>query len=185
MSVATRISRHLRITELTTLAILLLLIGAVTSVAFDSPAKKTISPSVKSYDSLTVEVKYKRLQAPTTSTTTTTTTVKRRTVASAPLAAPQGEWIAQCKIWMQGVIADDQQDIAIKLIERESHCNPSARNPNSSAGGIPQALPWTKMGCTLDAQGAQCQLIWMQGYVVARYGSWSNALKHSYNKGWY
>lgn len=97
---------------------------------------------------------------------------------------PSGDWVAQCHAWasIAGITLDSS---AIKLLERESHCNPLARNPTSSAGGIAQALPWTKMGCPLSIEGAPCQLKWFQGYVMGRYGSYANALSHSYANGWY
>ena len=103
---------------------------------------------------------------------------------AAPTNVPAGNWVDQCHAWaaQAGVSLNSA---AIKLLERESHCNPSARNPRSSAGGIPQALPWTKMGCSLDAAGAPCQIRWFQSYVVGRYGSFEAALAHSYAHGWY
>lgn len=99
-------------------------------------------------------------------------------------AVPGGDWVTQCHAWaaQAGVSLNDS---AIKLLERESHCNPVSRNPTSSAGGIPQALPWTKMGCELSVAGAPCQIRWFQAYVNGRYGSFEKALAHSYAKGWY
>jgi len=104
-------------------------------------------------------------------------------VTTAPTSV-SGDWVAQCHAWasMAGITLDNS---AIKLLERESHCSPVSRNPTSSAGGIPQALPWTKMGCPLSVEGAPCQLKWFQGYVLGRYGSYVNALGHSLSKGWY
>lgn len=95
-----------------------------------------------------------------------------------------GDWVAQCHAWAKeaGIVLNDS---AIKLLERESHCSPTVMNPTSSAGGIPQALPWTKMGCELSVAGAPCQLKWFQGYVMGRYGSYEAALAHSYSVGWY
>lgn len=130
----------------------------------------------------------------TTSTSTTTTTVPptRRKVQETPKVAPvsvsvpQGDWVAQCHAWAK-LAGIDLPPAAITLIDRESDCNPTIRNPNSSAGGIPQALPWTKMGCGLGwtDEVAICQLKWMHGYVMGRYSSWEKALNHSYNRGWY
>jgi len=108
----------------------------------------------------------------------------------APKASPvasttvSGTWVEKCHAWAsQAGISLNAS--AIKLLERESHCNPLARNPTSSAGGIAQALPWTKMGCPLSIEGAPCQLKWFQGYVMGRYGSYEKALAHSYAVGWY
>ncbi len=103
---------------------------------------------------------------------------------SASAVPVSGNWVTQCHAWaaQAGVSLNDA---AIKLLERESHCDPLARNPSSSAGGIPQALPYTKMGCPLSAAGAPCQIKWFQGYVLSRYGSFDAALAHSYQAGWY
>lgn len=66
------------------------------------------------------------------------------------------------------------------LIHKESNFNPTARNPKSSAGGIPQALPWTKMGCGLSFSFAdvECQISWTFDYAIRRYGSPQAAWRH-------
>jgi len=92
-------------------------------------------------------------------------------------------WVAQCHAWAaQAGISLNAS--AIKLLERESHCSPTAWNP-SGAGGIPQALPFSKTGCVLSVSGAVCQLRWMWQYVQGRYGSWEAALSHSLRYSWY
>ena len=119
---------------------------------------------------------------------------QKQEVASIPVAQPgqstqettktNADWVEQCHVWANqaGITLNSA---AIKLLERESHCNPLARNPTSSAGGIPQALPWTKMGCPLSNEGAPCQLRWFNRYVIDRYGSYESALAHSYAVSWY
>lgn len=62
------------------------------------------------------------------------------------------------------------------LIINESGCRYNAVNPTSGACGIPQALPCSKLPCTLDQAGAVCQLRWMDSYVKQRYTTWDNAL---------
>ena len=59
------------------------------------------------------------------------------------------------------------------LIGGESGCRPNAVNPSSGACGIPQALPCSKLPCSLS--DPVCQLKWMDSYVAVRYGSWDNA----------
>jgi cell wall-associated NlpC family hydrolase len=73
------------------------------------------------------------------------------------------------------------------LIMRESGWDPHANNPISSAYGIPQALPGSKMASAgADWQtNPVTQLRWMRSYVLARYGSIQNALAHSSRFGWY
>lgn len=100
--------------------------------------------------------------------------------------APTGSWVDRCYRWaeMAGIPFNAT---AIKIIEKESHCNPTARNPSSSAGGIPQALPWTKMGCGLSwsDKDAVCQMKWFWSYVKARYGSYEAAWAFHLQNNWY
>lgn len=90
-----------------------------------------------------------------------------------------------CLTWMKQAGIQDIQN-AYKLILRESECRVNAYNP-SGAYGIPQALPGSKMA----SAGADwrtnpvTQLKWMNNYVIQRYGSWANALNHSYTHSWY
>lgn len=142
----------------------------------------------------------KRIVTTTTTiipTTTTTTTQPVITTTTKPYVPPvtqpaepvvetiQADWVTQCHLWA-GEAGIELPPSAIKLIGRESSCNPSVMNHGGSgAGGIPQALPYTKMGCAMDSSGAICQLKWMHGYVMGRYGSWDNALAHSNRVGWY
>ena len=98
------------------------------------------------------------------------------TVAPKPIQAPTGDWVAQCHAWASeaGIVLTDS---AIKLIDVESDCNPTIWNKaGSGAGGIPQALPASKMGCTMnyDSISAVCQLRWMNNYVN-RWGGWDGA----------
>lgn len=85
------------------------------------------------------------------------------------------DWIAQAGI----------QDVsnALELIGRESGCNPNAMNGSSGACGVAQELPCGKSGCSLG-DGA-CQVRWMNGYVVGRYGSWSAAVAWHNAHNWY
>lgn len=87
-----------------------------------------------------------------------------------------------CSEWL---IAAGVNDInsASELIRRESNCNPYSVNPSSGACGVGQALPCSKTGC--DMGDGACQTIWMNKYVLGRYGSWAAALEHSYRLGWY
>jgi len=59
------------------------------------------------------------------------------------------------------------------IISKESGWNPLARNASSGAGGLPQALPYSKTGCAWG--DAVCQLKWANGYAIGRYGSWARA----------
>jgi len=93
------------------------------------------------------------------------TPVVEQEVQPPPVSGSCGDWLAQA-----GIAATRS---VMALIGGESGCRPDAINPSSGACGIPQALPCSKMGCSLS--DPVCQLLWMQSYVVNRYGSWDNA----------
>lgn len=61
------------------------------------------------------------------------------------------------------------------LWQGESGWNENAVNPSSGAGGIPQALPASKMGAGWQGNAAQ-QIAWGLGYIKGTYGTPSNAL---------
>ena len=124
------------------------------------------------------------LQAVAT-TIPTITPVPTAKPASTPKIAPQTAPSGTCADWVRAAGIGDVAS-ALDLIRRESGCRVNAYNP-SGAYGIPQALPGSKMA----SAGADwrtnpiTQLRWMNSYVLGRYGSWANALGHSYSKGWY
>lgn len=106
-------------------------------------------------------------------------------VAQPPQPIPAAREVqpsGSCASWMaQAGISDPAN--AYKLIMRESGCNPNAVNISSGACGIGQQLPCGKWPHTWNEPvGA---MIDMQNYVVASYGSWANALAHSYAQNWY
>jgi hypothetical protein len=83
--------------------------------------------------------------------------------------------------------SSDQFGCLDSLYTRESNWNPYADNPTSSAYGIPQSLPGSKMA----AAGADwetnpvTQIRWGLGYIQDRYGSPCGAWAHSESHGWY
>jgi hypothetical protein len=81
----------------------------------------------------------------------------------------------------------DQFGCLDSLWERESHWNVHADNPNSSAYGIPQALPGSKMASAGPdwENNAVTQIRWGLGYIEDRYGSPCSAWGHSQSRGWY
>jgi hypothetical protein len=83
--------------------------------------------------------------------------------------------------------SDSQFGCLDSLWERESHWNVHADNPNSSAYGIPQALPGSKMASAgADwADNPVTQIRWGLGYIEDRYGSPCGAWAHSQGHGWY
>lgn len=73
------------------------------------------------------------------------------------------------------------------IITRESGWNVTAKNPTSSAYGLPQALPGKKMASHgADWQtNPRTQLLWMYDYMVSRYGSIQGAVNFWNTKKWY
>jgi len=63
-----------------------------------------------------------------------------------------------------------------ELITNESGWNPFARNKNSGACGIGQALPCEKMEC--ESWDYACQAEWTLDYIENRYKNPTNALTH-------
>jgi len=59
------------------------------------------------------------------------------------------------------------------IYQKESGNNPQAINASSGACGLAQALPCSKMPCTL--QDYACQDNYFTSYMLSRYGSWANA----------
>lgn len=70
---------------------------------------------------------------------------------------------------------------------QESGWNVHADNPSSSAYGIPQALPGSKMASAGPnwANSAETQIRWGLGYILARYGSPCSAWSFKQGAGWY
>ncbi len=70
---------------------------------------------------------------------------------------------------------------------QESGWNVHADNPTSSAYGIPQALPGSKMSSAGPdwADNAETQIRWGLGYIKSRYGTACSAWSFKQGHGWY
>ena len=81
----------------------------------------------------------------------------------------------------------DQFGCLDSLWTRESNWRVNADNPTSSAYGIPQALPGSRMSSAgADwATNPVTQIRWGLGYIADRYGSPCGAWAASESKGWY
>jgi murein DD-endopeptidase MepM/ murein hydrolase activator NlpD len=92
------------------------------------------------------------------------------------------------KAYAQSLIGSGKQYGCLVLLwNRESGWNYRANNPSSSAYGIPQALPGSKMasaGADWRTNPAT-QIRWGLGYIRARYGTPCGAWAHSQSSGWY
>lgn len=73
------------------------------------------------------------------------------------------------------------------LWQRESNWNHLAQNPTSSAYGIPQSLPGTKMASVGSdwRTNPATQITWGLDYIAGRYGSPCGAWAHSEAVNWY
>lgn len=60
------------------------------------------------------------------------------------------------------------------IYAHESGNNPAAINKSSGACGLGQALPCSKMGCSLSDYA--CQDAWFTNYMKQRYGTWEAAV---------
>lgn len=74
-----------------------------------------------------------------------------------------------------------------KLWERESNWRHTADNPKSSAYGIPQALPGSKMASEGSdwETNPKTQIRWGLRYIDSRYSNPCNAWQHFTKKNWY
>lgn len=82
---------------------------------------------------------------------------------------------------------EDQWAYLDALWHRESGWNHLADNPTSSAYGIPQSLPGSKMAVVGSdwRTNPETQINWGLAYIGARYGTPQKAWAHSEAVGWY
>jgi hypothetical protein len=111
--------------------------------------------------------------------------------ASAPAVGPvdpgSAQGIAKDMMASQYGWGDDQFACLVALWDRESGWNYQAYNRSSGAGGIPQALPASKMASAgADwATNPATQIAWGLGYIAGSYGTPCGAWGHSESSGWY
>lgn len=106
---------------------------------------------------------------------------------AAPAVAPGsaqeiGRDLAAARGWGDGEFA-----CLVQLWNRESGWRVNASNPSSSAYGIPQALPGSKMASVgADWQtNPATQITWGLNYIAGRYGTPCGAWGSFQSKGWY
>ncbi|NMM94821.1 G5 domain-containing protein [Bifidobacterium oedipodis] len=99
---------------------------------------------------------------------------------------------AQAQAYAAGAAAQrgwtgNEWDCLLKLWMRESSWLWYAENASSGAYGIPQALPADKMAAfgANYRDDAAVQIDWGLSYIAQRYGSPSEAWRHSEEVGWY
>lgn len=99
------------------------------------------------------------------------------TPSPAPIGGTKESWMAAA-----GINPADYGHVDY-IISRESGWNPNAVNKSSGAGGLPQALPYSKTGCAVG--DPICQLRWANSYAVNRYGSWAGAHQFWISRHWW
>lgn len=111
----------------------------------------------------------------------------RRPAGGGAPTVPSSTPVGEVKQYAASLVAADQFGCLDALFQRESGWNPTAKNKSSSAYGIPQALPGSKMASAgADWQtNPLTQVRWGVSYVNARYGSPCGAWAHSESHGWY
>lgn len=72
---------------------------------------------------------------------------------------------------------------AADLQSRENGFNHKAINPTSGACGLSQALPCSKLPCTLG--DIKCDLKWQKEYIAGSYGTVTKALQFQVKNNWY
>ena len=84
-------------------------------------------------------------------------------------------------------MSSSEFDCLDNIWSQESGWDVHADNPTSSAYGIPQSLPGSKMASAGPnwADDAETQIRWGLGYIKARYGSACEAWSYKQGAGWY
>lgn len=91
-------------------------------------------------------------------------------------AAQQAQALSNSSAPVQSVQTASPQptnDAMAFIFAHESGNNPGAINASSGACGLGQALPCSKMPCSLSDY--QCQVNFFTAYAVSRYGGWAQA----------
>lgn len=111
---------------------------------------------------------------------------QKKAQEQAKLASTKVNIPGTCKDWMTQAGITDMAN-AYFIFQKESNCNPTAKNKSSGAYGVCQSLPGSKMASAgSDWQtNPITQMKWCQTYAQSRYGSWSNAVAFwNANKWW-
>jgi len=112
--------------------------------------------------------------------------VTKRVDQTPDLSSADPRTIAKALLAQQG-FGSDQFSCLDSIYSQESGWNVHAANPTSSAYGIPQALPGSKMATAGPnwENDAATQIKWGIGYIKGRYGSPCSAWSFKQGNGWY
>lgn len=129
-------------------------------------------------------------------TTTQTITRDGVTITEAPKVAaaaktrpaPNAAVVGEAQAYARTQVANEEEwNCLYNLWARESGWRVEAYNASSGAGGIPQALPFSKIaafGADYETNPVT-QINWGLSYISGRYGTPCGAWAHSEDVGWY
>ena len=102
------------------------------------------------------------------------------------LSASDPKTLARALMPQYGM-SSSEFDCLDNIWSQESGWNVHADNPSSSAYGIPQALPGSKMSSAGPdwESNPETQIRWGLGYIKGRYGSACEAWSYKQGAGWY
>lgn len=111
--------------------------------------------------------------------------VNAQKAAEAALAVQQAQAVvaAQQVAYVAPVYASSCVDAKSCIYMHESGNNPGAVNASSGACGLGQALPCSKMGCSLSDYA--CEDAFFDRYAISVYGSWNNAWAFWQSHSWW
>jgi len=92
---------------------------------------------------------------------------EKQLAVKVPVATPKTAPVAS------GAVSGSEAEAKAFIYAKESGNNPGAINKSSGACGLGQALPCSKMGCSLSDYA--CQDAWFTNYMRSRYGTWVKA----------
>lgn len=131
---------------------------------------------------------YNRTTPTLTPTITTTPTPKKKAIV--PFKKYLTAEAAQIRELILPKIQSEYDEVNAlafdNILKKEAGYRPDAIN-EIGAGGMPQALPASKMGCPIEAttEAALCQYEWMKKYIENRYGTPEKAWEFHLAKNWY
>jgi hypothetical protein len=100
---------------------------------------------------------------------------------------PQANRLMALQVFLDQDLDLSEFDPLVELWEGESNWMTRAKNPNSSAVGIPQAMgslyPETQTEEWMNSPRTQIE--WGLDYIMGRYGTVAKALEHKRKHGWY
>ncbi|GAA2723576.1 transglycosylase SLT domain-containing protein [Actinocorallia aurantiaca] len=110
-----------------------------------------------------------------------------KTVQKKRLSAKQRNKAIARKMLKKRGMSDRQYRCLAKLWTKESNWNHRAYNSSSGAGGIPQALPASKMSSAGSdwRTNPKTQIKWGLRYIKGRYGTPCGAWAHFLSRNWY